>query len=809
MRLLLPIFYLLFICVNTQAQTMSTEERNALPQIKASVKGGFFEKDLSISLSFEDDAAIIYYTLDGRPPSPSTDKYIGPIKINSNTSLQTIAYSNKKKVSEPLIENYFIRERNSAFPIISITINPTIFYDPVRGLMKRGPRADKEFPHKGANYYSNREVISHIEIFESPDSAGQRLSVYRSRIGLTIFGGISRIFPQKSFALYARKEYGNANITQPIFPDLGIKKYKRLVLRNSGSDYGETHFRDAFITSQGKEMGLEVQAYRPSLVFVNGRYHGVMNIREKLTKHYFEEHFDIHPDSIDLLEGRGYIKAGSRKEYDRLQSYLSKNDLKEEKHFRQVEKMVDVNNFIEFQVIQIFSDNQDAGGNVKFWREQKKGSKWRWVLFDTDFGFGHYSKGGYNFNTLKMQSSRSEANWPNPDWSTFNLRMLLKNENFRKRFLTRFCDRMNSTFLPDRLTARIDSMATYIKPEMPRHWQRWGLSPGDWDFRVNQMKEFAEKRPKYMKSFLMEKFPIYGKEVQLKLNISGGGRLRLNKIIEVKDSFSGFYFKKLDIELTALPYFGYVFSHWEYNAVNMSKNRIQEFGFETDTVSIRAIFVKKEHPNAKQIIINEISCRDTFSGDWIEFYNNSDKDLNLKDWILRDADENLYIFPKVTIKKQEFLILCREKEKFIKQHPNVKNVLGGLSFGLDRRKDGIELYTASGEPVDSVGYKIGRSKDSVLLVLVLRDFETNNGDYERNWKYDRSSGSPGAMNPIYLQWKNKTASASDDGENLNKFMRNAKLGIWLAAIFILGMACYIGFRQIIKNKKNQDSGNIS
>lgn len=794
--------FLLLQCAHVFTQV--NPPRKALLDIVVSQKGGFFEAEQLLELSFIDSTAEIFYTLDGRPPGLSSKKYKNPIRINSNTVLQAMAVKNEKRLSNTLLEHYFINDSKTKFPIISILINPAILYDPVSGLMQKGSRAESEYPHRGSNYYSNKEVLCNVEIFEASDSSKVHHSVFKSRMGLSIFGGVSRTFPQKSIALYARSEYGNSHIEHPIFPDQKIDKYKRLVLRNSGSDFGETHFRDAFITSIGKEMGLEVQAYRPALVYINGKYHGVMNLREKLTKHYFEEHFNVQPDSLDLLEGKGYVKAGSRDEYRKLQSFLANKDLNKKQHFTELEQMMDVNNFIEFQVIQIYSDNQDAGGNVKYWREKKPGAKWRWVLFDTDFGFGHYSKGGYNFNTLEQQTSFTDGTWPNPDWSTFNLRMLLKSSIFRKQFLSRFCDRMNSTLLPAKLNAQIDSMAAYIKPEMPRHWNRWELSPSEWSFRVNQMKEFSDKRPAFMKTFLRKAFPEFGQEVRLLLDINGGGSVKLNEIIEIKNSFSGFYFKELDFDLKAIAYFGHRFSHWEYNGRKAAAEKEINFGFEKDTVRVKAVFIKEEHPNSKQIIINEISCRDTFSGDWIEFYNSSDKDLNLKGWILKDATDNQYTFPDIKIKKKEFLLLCREKEKFTKQHPKVKNVLGGLSFGLDRKRDRIELWSAEDEPVDSVGYKIGSSKDSVRLVLALRDFDSDNGDYARNWEYERGTGSPGEMNPNYLKWKNRTESASDGGQNLKQFFSSVYAGLRIFGAFVILALAIIGIRIFVKRKKSKD-----
>lgn len=796
----LLIFWLSVLYSHAQPNTPDSNQV-AMLAILSDIDAGFYEETLTVSLRCVVPDAKIYYTTDGTAPTGSSELYKNALKINKTLVLKAVAIKDGKRGTQAVF-SYFIKEPTTKFPVISISTKAGILFDPHSGLFSKGPRASKSFPYRGANFYANKTVVCHVEIFEAEDTMGIHPRVFSNPLGLKIFGGMSRVFPQKSMALYARKEYGAKDITHPLFPDLPIKKYKRLVLRNSGSDYGETHFRDAFITSLGREMGLEVQAYRPSLVYINGRYWGVMNMREKLTKHYFEEHFGFDKDSIDLLEHRRYVQAGSRKHYEVMQAYMGKYDLSKAEHFARVAEMMDVDNFMEYEIIQIYIDNQDAGGNIKFWRPQTPDGRWRWVLFDTDFGFGHYSQGGYKFNSLEFHTASNGPVWPNPAWSTFNLRMLLKNEDFKTRFVTRFCDRMNTVFETAYVLNRIDSMAAVIEPEMRRHWTRWQLTPKDWTFRVEQMREFAKKRPEYMRKFLQKKFPEIGAQVRLLVTIEGGGHLMLNDLIPIKTKFEGYYFKNLTVYLKPQPYFGYQFSHWEVNRQPV-RAKAFEMQFLSDFQHVKAIFVEGEHPLAKQVIINEISCRDTTAGDWIEFYNHSSQDLNLEGWLLRDGDNNSYTFPNVTIKGKDYLVLCREEAKFRTVFQAKMNLLSGLSFGLGRRKDKVELYTPDGEPVDSVGYKVGHSKDSVFLSLALRDFESDNGDFKKHWKYDYFGGSPGSINPHYLQWKNEAASASNEGSDYKKFMDAIKIGVATTGIFVAIIFAYLVLRKRLEKPEER------
>ena len=268
----------------------------------------------------------------------------------------------------------------------------------------------------------------------------------------------------------------------------------------------------------------------------------------------------------------------------------------------------------------------------------------------------------------------------------------------------------------------------------------------------------------------------------------------LNHLIPIKDSFEGYYFKNLTVYLKPQPNFGYLFSHWEVNRQPVHVNAF-EMQFLTDFQHVKAIFVKGEHPKAKQVIINEISCRDTMVSDWIEFYNSTNEDLNLEGWQLKDGNNNSYRFPNVVIKAKDYLVLCQDETKFRTVFQAEMNLLSGLSFGLGRRKDKLELYSPANEPVDSVGYKIGHSKDSVFLSLALRDFESDNGLFKKNWKYDYYGGSPGSVNPHYLKWKNEAASASDEGSNFDKFMASVKVGLVTTGIFAAILFGYLALRK--------------
>ena len=89
-------------------------------------------------------------------------------------------------------------------------------------------------------------------------------------------------------------------------------------------------------------------------------------------------------------------------------------------------------------------------------------------------------------------------------------------------------------------------------------------------------------------------------------------------------------------------------------------------------------------------------------------------------------------------------------------------------------------------------------------MLALRDFESDNSDYDRNWEYEIGKGSPGEMNPNYLPWKNRSESASDGGQNLQQFLRSVRVGLWILGGFFIFALIYIAIKTLLKRKNRED-----
>lgn len=706
-------------------------------EIKFSKEAGKYNNAVRLTLESEIGAAI-HYTLNGSEPTRSSAKYNTPLIINKTTVIRAIAYKNAK-ASSVYTRTYLLNEETK-FMIVSVVVEPNILNNPQTGWLHKGPNADSAYPYLGANYWNRREVSANAEFFEAD---GQQ--VFGSRVGLKLFGGMSRTFAQKSFTISARDIYGDKRIEYQIFPNEKQKKYKHLVIRNAGSDCEKAHFRDAFMTSLLDGVDIEKQSYRPILYFVNGEYWGIYFLRDKVNRYFVDYAGEADRDSIDLIEHKDRVKSGSLRHYNKMLAYMSKNDLNDEKHFEYINTQMDINNFMTLQVAQIYFDNQDAGGNIKFWRPKTPEGRWRWVLYDTDWGFGLQDSKAYQFNTLQLQTAADSEVWPNPAWSTFILRSLLKNKTFEAGFVNRFADYMNSYFEPNRVESKIDSFEQMLLPEINRHINRWGYSKQVWRANINVMHTFAKERPKYMIGFLQEKFDI-GAARTFELTVTQGGKVLINNNITVEKQLKGKYFEKVPITLKALPDYGNQFLHWELPDGKKSEDAIV-FVLKKDLNKVKAVFKDSNHPMDGRVVINEISPNNKTSGDWIELYNLSEEVIKLSGWVLRDANHGFRI-EKGVIPAKGYLILSEDTASFKAAFPLVKNIIGNFDFGISKKKEQIRLFASNGALIDSVNYELEKVDSVFTLSLVFPTME--NGD-QHNWSIITSTGTPGAPNPGYEQ----------------------------------------------------------
>ncbi len=261
--------------------------------------------------------------------------------------------------------------------------------------------------------------------------------------------------------------------------------------------------------------------------------------------------------------GINSVIEGDNSGYTPIISFLNSNNLTTKQNYDFVTSRIDLESYIDYQIAQIYFANLDwPGNNIKFWKSKRPGSKWRWLLYDTDFGFGLYTSPDHN--TLTFATEDQGPDWPNPPWSTLLLRKLLGNADFKKRFVDKFNVYINSTFNPVRVNAVIDSLRDNIAAEMPYHFLRWGGSMGAWEYNLDIDRDFGNRRPAYMMQYLADYFGLSSPvSLTVSSNVKEKECFSVNDIIIHDTTFTGPYFGNRDVKLKALSDFAKAFNHWE------------------------------------------------------------------------------------------------------------------------------------------------------------------------------------------------------------------------------------------------------
>jgi len=732
LRTIAGIVLLLLSIGTVKSNTLSPK---AVHQLAFSPVGGFYHDALRVQLASGYPDSEIYYTLDGSFPTRKSTRYQKPIYLNHTAVVRAVSYHNQKP-NLVCAETYFINEPKTDFLVASVAISPNVLFDPEKGWFIQGARQNGK-----PSALSRKEIPANVALFESGGHC-----VYNQVSGMRLFGGVSRLFPQKSLVIAARKYYGKKRIHHSFFGENGPKNFKYLVLRNAGSDFGSTHFRDPLIEDLVKDWDLDVQGYRPAHLYINGHYWGIYHLREKVNRYFVASHSDIDKDSVDLLEHFDTQLHGTRKEYSRMLRFFANHDLSQASNYAAVEKMMEIDNFIDYQIAQIYFDNRDAGGNIRFYRAQKPNARWRWILFDTDWGMGLHDPKAYAFNTLKFQTATDGPRWPNPPWSTFLLRKLLTNPNFKTKFINRFADYLSTSLTTARVSGAIDQFHRDLRQDMPRHLERWNLSEPAWIHQIDRLCEFAALRPAYMQQFLKAYFDA-GDWQAFKITASPGGKVLLNKHLTIgPEGFSGSFLSKIPIQIQALPALGYRFSHWE----GVTKNKNSEslaLTLENESIEqVRPVFQKFPDPRVGLIVINEVSPTDKAGGDWLELYNSSNKTVSLGGWQLQDGHGRKFQFPAVNIPAHDYLVICQDAAKLLASNPDVYNYIGGLTFGLSKHRETLQILTPTQVMVDSMGYRLPATDSVFTYQLVLPELDNAK---PQNWQVTLGSGSPNAPNPEY------------------------------------------------------------
>ena len=722
--------------------------------VSLSTAGGFYADGVSLALSVSDGAGTLHVTTDGSVPTASSPIYSGPLSIDETTVVRARVLGDGMIPGRIETHTFFIGDSFS-LPVVSLATDPANFFDPEIGIYVLGDTYEQSFPHFGANFWEDWERPVHLTFFEPDGTIG-----FSTEAGAKIFGGWSRGHAQRSLSFFARRRYGKGEFRHRIFPNKDIDEFESFILRNSGNDWQNTHFRDAMQTSLLEDLNVDRQAYRPAILFINGDYFGLMNLREKINEHFIASNHDgVAPDEVDLLERNQATIHGESDHYRSVVEIFETENVSSPDVYARIATMIDIDNFIDYQASQIYFDNTDwPGNNIKYWRQRAEGGLWRWILFDTDFGFGTWNVSNYTKNTLQFALEPNGPGWPNPPWATLMLRRFVTNDAFVTRFVNRLATHMSTIFEPRKVVSRINEMETTIEPEMPAQRARYGGSMSGWRSRVQDMRTFGTQRPNYVRQHLRSTFGL-GANANLSLDATPplGGTIAVHDREVTGSPWRGRFFQGLPIDITAEASPGWRFVGWTGTDDDEAGESTQ-VTLAATSHEVTARF-ELDCDAAGDVVINEINYNapDTSDpGDWVELHNRTPQPIDISGWQLRDeGDDRPYTIPAgTTIAGAGYLVLVSNTAAFDAQHPEVTERIGNLGYSLGGGGERLELHDNSGALVDTLEFDDKdpwpAAADGGGATLALRNPALENS-YGPHWLASSSGGTPGATNLDVLE----------------------------------------------------------
>ncbi len=690
---------------------------------------GFYSGGVNVQFETDSDHAEIRYATGGDSPTDdAANQYAMPISLDATTVVRVIAEEPGFYPSEVVTTTYFIDEDISV-PVVSVTTDSENLWDPMQGIY--------------ANPFMGLEHPAFVEFFKNDGHLA-----FAQPIGIRIFGGHSRTYDKKSFTLRARARYGASEIPYPLFDDRSAEHYDGFILRG----YPHQHMRNPFIYEMYRQADahVDIQAYRHTVLFLNGEYWGMYVAMERKDDGYVLRNHGT--DDIDMLDFEEIVE-GDATAYNRLLSLINSSDLADTEAFEVIRRKIDVDNLIDYWIAEIHTSKLDNEKNSRYWRPRTEEGRWRWLSFDMDY------MEGVDDNTLARIAGVVPAR------GTMLLGSLLRNEDFRNQFVNRYADYMNSVLLPEETSATIDRLASIIGPEIGREYDRWDLqtSPPFDGWVDGYFRPFYAERSDIVRGHIVDQFNLPGKATITVKLASEGGTVRVNTLSNREDNWSGVYFEGIPVPIEAEAAPGYQFAGWSGDATGTDP-RIS-ISLDDGDVEVVARFERRT-ASEYDIIINEIAYNppdEADPGDWIELHNRGEVAIDISGWIYQDErDDHVFVIPHGTVLQAGgFLVIAQDLQAFSLLHPDVHNVVGSAGFGLSGSGELVRISNADGELINALTYDDEApwptEPDGNGPTLELKD-PTLDNTLGENWVASREhGGTPGAVNSAL-----KTGIGPDD-----------------------------------------------
>ncbi len=529
------------------------------PKPQFSLPAGVYAGAQSVALS-SPSGATIRYTLDGTTPTATSTPYAAPLNIAATTVVRAACFSATPGVPPSFIETntYFIGVTHTV-AILSVA------GDEVDDLLLGNGGLE---PVSSLEYFGPNGVLRD-EAVGTCDEHGQD----------------SWAYDQRGFDWVTRDQYGyNDAIHYPIFRTKDRDEYQRLIIKAAAGDNYEfgpgqpAHIRDAYVQalSQVGNLRVDERSYEPCVVYINGQYWGVYDLREKVddsdfTRYYYDQgEYDIQFIKTWGGTWSEYGGAQAQADWDALRTFIATNNMGDPTAFAYVDSVFNWKSLVDYFCLNSYTVCADwLNWNTGWWRGMNPNGdhkKWGYILWDMDATFGHYT----NFTGIPDQSPNADPctveDLPDPGGQGHTEiieKLIQENPMVHDYYVNRYIDLGNTLFSCNFMIPFLDSLVGNIAPEMPAQIARWGGSMADWQNNVQVLRDYIETRCVTIQDGLIDCYDLSGPyDVQFDVDPPLSGSIQVNSQVLPTYPFIGTYYGGITTTLAPIPEPGWAFSHW-------------------------------------------------------------------------------------------------------------------------------------------------------------------------------------------------------------------------------------------------------
>ena len=524
-----------------------------------SVAAGFYNSSQTVAITASGMGLSIYYTTDGSVPTTLSTLYSAPVSISTTTVLRARAFSSSLSVPASFVESntYFINVNHT----VAVA---SVFGDQVDELL------DGNFlePETGLEYFDKNK----IQVAETNGESNEH-------------GNDSWAYPQRGFDFISKDEMGyNYGLNCQVFNTTPRQSFQRIMFKPAANDNypfqdGGAHIRDAFAHTLSQRGGLNMDArtWAPAIVYVNGQYWGVYEVREKVDDSDYTDYYYNQPeDQLQFLQTWGgtwsaYGGTQAQTDWDALKNYILNNNMAVQANYDYVDDKFNVKSFVDYFVFNSWLVTADwLNWNTAWWRGMNPNGdkkKWRYTLWDMDAILGHY----YNYTGVPDTSPEADPCnvevLPDPDpggqGHALILNALMANPGFKQYYQARYIDLMNTKLSCDFVLPLYDSMIAVIQPEMQAQCTKWGGNYSTWQANAATFRTQITSRCTSLTQGLMDCYSFTGPyNIVVNVEPAGSGNVKINSITPSAYAFNASYFGGIQTIFAASANTGYEFDHW-------------------------------------------------------------------------------------------------------------------------------------------------------------------------------------------------------------------------------------------------------